>query len=109
MNVMNYQIDPNVTDAIKKLLEITEIESDGIRSGQLMRKMALNKWLSEYLVEVSAEQRVISTKHLDSETKDLLKYHLANLLAEELHDRDAVITKCEEKRIETRVFALRRN
>ncbi len=105
----NYEIDPNVTDAVKSLLEIIELEGDGVKSGQLRRRMALNKWLDQYLVEVSAEQRVVSQKYLDSEVQDMLKYHLATLLAEELHEKDCVITKCEEKLIETKVFALKRS
>lgn len=105
----NYQIDENVTDAIKSLESIMNIESDGIQSGALRRKKALNIWIESFLVEVYAEQRVVSTKNLDSETQDMLKYHLTTLLAEELHEKDTVITNCEEKRISTRVFALKRN
>ena len=104
----NYEIDPNVTDSIKELYKILEDEGDGFRSGVLSRKIALNKWIDRYLVEVATEQRVVSTKHLDSETKDMLKYHLATLLAEELHEKDCVDTVCEEKRIGTTVFALKR-
>jgi len=104
----NYQIDPNVTDAIKGLLDIIDLESDGIKSGSLRRRTALSKWMDTFVVEVYADQRVISTKHLDSDTKDMLKYHLAGLLAEELHDKDCVTTRCEEKRISTKVYALKR-
>jgi len=102
------EIDSNVTDAIKALYEVLDLEDDGFRSGGMRRRMALSKWVEDYLVEVYAEQRVISTKHLDSETEDMLKYHLAGLLAEELHEKDCVTTKCEDKRISTRVYALKR-
>lgn len=98
----NYEIGHNVTDAIKELFEV--VHADTVHN----RKKALNKWIDSYMVEVYAEQRVVSIKHLDSDTMDLLKYHLAGLLAEELHDKDCVITKCEDKSISTRIFALKR-
>jgi len=98
----NYEIDHNVTDAIKELRSVIgmEVESE--------RRSAINNWLDTFVVEVVAEQRVVSTKHLDSDTMDLLKYHLAGLLAEELHEKDCVGTKCEDKRISTTIFALKR-
>ncbi len=105
----NFEIDPNVTDALKGLLNLIEIEGDDFKSGYLRRKMALNDWVDTFLVEVNAEQRFISTKTIPIDIVDELKYHMATILAESLHEQDCVITKTEESKMTTKVFALKRS
>jgi len=70
--------------AIDKLLEICDMESDDSQVGWRKRRDAMEKWISEHLIESETELSVINSKVFDSEMMDIVKERLTKMAVEDL-------------------------
>lgn len=94
----------NVTDAVKELRRIIEIEGLSRKDGLKAREQALNSWIDNNIMEVVVDNDVIK-KNLTSEEEDFLKYYLAYQIADKLLEECATVVS-EGNKIKVKILAL---
>jgi hypothetical protein len=94
----------NVTDAVKELRRIIEIEGLSRKDGFSAREAALNNWINDNIMEVVVDNDVIK-KNLTSEEEDFLKYYLAYQIADKLLEECATVVS-EGNKIRVKILAL---
>lgn len=71
-------------DVIESLLRICDIESDNDKVGWRKRRDAMEKWISDHLIEHETELSVVNPKVFDSEMLDFVKEKLTAQASEDL-------------------------
>lgn len=93
--------------ALKELYDLIEKESDGFRSGALIRQMELNQWVEKWTEVLDTEVTVLSKKYLTLAHEDAIRYKLATQLAERIQENCAHY-KVEDHSIRARLRSFRR-
>ena len=70
--------------ATDKLLEICNIETDDTGVGWRKRRLAMEKWIEEHLVESEVELSVVNAEVFDTDMMDYVKERLTAQAIEEL-------------------------
>lgn len=96
-----------MTDAIKELANILELEGVSRSAGASARKEAFEAWKDRWLSEVVCSHDTLPRSGWNSEKEDFLKYYLSYKLGERLMD-DCVDVKLSKHNITTQVIAFRR-
>jgi hypothetical protein len=67
----------------------------------------LDKWCKNWVVDLEYSQAVVDTKYLTGEYNDIIKYKLAQTIAEDLSE-ECTQYNIEDKKISAQVCAFRR-
>lgn len=93
--------------ALELLVKVMEIEGIDRKSGTLARKLALEEWINDWIIQGNAEKSVIKS-NFTSEEKDFIKYHLATCLV--TSSLEEVVAFSEEKnKVKATMLAIRRS
>lgn len=71
------------------------------------RQALLDQWVEKWIVDVKFSQSVVSTDYLTSEYNDIIRYKLAESLAQDLAE-ECTLYKTENKNISAELCAFRR-
>lgn len=93
--------------AIKQLVDIIKEEDWSTFCPEKKRQEMLDDWIKQWIVDVEFSQSVVSTQYLTSEYNDIIKYKLAESLAQDLAE-DCVSYGTEDKKISAKMCAFRR-
>lgn len=92
---------------LDKLFDIISMEGDGFRNGFSTRKLELEKWIRDYIVEFEVNQSVVSKKYLSSEHEDSIITRLSELVAEEMINSGMVKVSRTDKDFKVNVKGLK--
>jgi len=95
-----------MVSSLKELFKVMEIEGIDRKSGRIAREIALETWISDWIVDVETSQSVIKPV-LDSEEEDFLKYYLAYQIGDKLMD-DCISVNRSPRCVSIQIKALRR-
>jgi hypothetical protein len=70
--------------AVDKLLKICDIETDETGVGWRKRRLAMEEWVEEHLIESETELSVVNSEVFGTEMMDLVKERLTAQAIEEL-------------------------
>jgi hypothetical protein len=93
--------------ALTELYEIIKAEDWSSFCPEKLRQEKLDKWCRDWVVDVEFTQAVVSTEYLSSEYHDIIKYKLAQSLAEDLAEDCTQFTMADCS-INAKMMAFRR-
>jgi hypothetical protein len=93
--------------AVKQLYKIIQTEDWSSFCPEKKREEELDRWVREWIVDVEFSQDVVSTNYLSSEYDDIIKYKLAQSMAEDIAEECTTFTT-EKKKISASMCAIRR-
>lgn len=94
-------------DALTELRAIMKLPDWSNFCPEKLREEKLLEWFDRWIIEAEFTQAVVSTKYLDSEYSDVIKFKLAQSLAEDLTET-CISYKTADKRITANMIAFRR-
>lgn len=71
-------------NSLDKLLLICDIEGDEKTVGWRKRRLAMEEWIKENVIESSTELSVVNPKVFDTNMMDIVKERLTQMASEEL-------------------------
>lgn len=96
-----------MSDALKELRKIIQMPDQKHWNYVEMREKALEDWISNWIIELTHEQAVLSQRYLGLEFEEFLKEHIGTKLAEQAMEDAIEITK-ENTQIKGKLICLRR-
>ena len=93
--------------ALKELMLICDMESDGNKVGWRKRREAMETWISKYLHTIETKQSVLNPQYFDSEFMDFIKESIAKKLAEDL--TTPILYDINDKEIKAKMVVLNIN
>lgn len=71
-------------NSLDKLLEICDIEGDKDMVGWRKRRLAMQDWIDNHVIESNTELSVVNPKVFDTVMMDMVKERLSQMASEEL-------------------------